>query len=81
MQFTSERQGGMGRKSPPRPRPCNARMSREDGPKGDAGIGRPGASGWEWTVAREIGPRIEQVVEVLQNKAKPQFVSLPVKVQ
>lgn len=50
-------------------------------PKGDAGIGRPGAAGWEWTTDREIGPRIEQVVEVLQNKAKPQFVSLPVKVQ
>lgn len=50
-------------------------------PKGDAGIGRPGATGWEWTAAREIAPRIEQAVEVLQNKAKPQFVSLPVKVQ
>lgn len=50
-------------------------------PKGDAGIGHPGASGWDWTGAREIAPRIEQVVEVLQNKAKPQFVPLPVNVQ
>ncbi len=50
-------------------------------PKGDAGIGRPGESGWVWSAAREIAPQIEQVVEVLQNKAKPQFVSLPVKVQ
>jgi len=50
-------------------------------PKGDAGIGRPGDSGWVWSAAREIAPQIEQVVEVLQNKAKPQFVSLPVKVQ
>ena len=50
-------------------------------PKGDAGIGRPGASGWEWSSAREIAPQIEQAVEVLQNKAKPRFVSLPVKVQ
>jgi hypothetical protein len=50
-------------------------------PKGDAGIGRPGASGWEWTVDREFAPQIEQAVEVLQNKAKPRFVSLPVKVQ
>jgi len=50
-------------------------------PKGDAGIGRPGDSGWTWSAAREIAPQIEQVVEVLQNKAKPQFVSLPVKVQ
>jgi hypothetical protein len=50
-------------------------------PKGDAGIGRPGESGWTWSAAREIAPQIEQVVEVLQNKAKPGFVSLPVKVQ
>jgi len=50
-------------------------------PKGDAGIGRPGAGGWEWTAASEIAPQIEQAVEVLQNKAKPRFVSLPVKVQ
>jgi hypothetical protein len=50
-------------------------------PKGDAGVGRPGDSGWSWSAAREIAPQIEQVVEVLQNKAKPQFVSLPVKVQ
>lgn len=50
-------------------------------PKGDAGIGRPGATGWEWTVARDLAPQIEQAVEVLQNKAKPQFVSLPVNVQ
>ncbi len=50
-------------------------------PKGDAGIGRPGESGWGWSAAREIAPQIEQVVEVLQNKAKPHFVSLPVKVQ
>jgi len=50
-------------------------------PKGDAGIGRPGVSSWEWISERELAPGIEQVVEVLQNKAKPQFVSLPVKVQ
>jgi len=49
--------------------------------KGDAGIGRPGASGWEWTNATEIGPQIAEAVEILQNKAKPKFVSLPVKVQ
>jgi hypothetical protein len=50
-------------------------------PKGDAGIGRPGATGWEWTPARDIAPRIAEAVEVLQNKAKPQFVALPVSVQ
>ena len=50
-------------------------------PKGDAGIGVPGESGWTWSTAKDLAPRIDQVVEVLQNKAKPHFVSLPVKVQ
>ena len=50
-------------------------------PKGDAGIGRPAASGWDWSSAREIAPQIDEAVEMLQNKAKPRFVSLSVKVQ
>jgi len=50
-------------------------------PKGDAGIGRPGTNGWEWVPAKEIATQIERAVEVLQNKAKPTFVSLPVRVQ
>jgi hypothetical protein len=50
-------------------------------PKGDAGIGSPGATGWDWVPAREIAPQIDETVEMLQNKAKPRFVSLPVKVQ
>jgi uncharacterized protein DUF3450 len=48
---------------------------------GDAGIGRPGAQGWEWTAANEIAPQVAEAVEVLQSKAKPSFVPLPVKVQ
>jgi hypothetical protein len=50
-------------------------------PKGDAGIGRPGTNGWEWSSSKEIAPQIQQAVEVLQNKAKPGFVALPVRVQ
>lgn len=50
-------------------------------PKGDAGVGRPAASGWEWKADPKIAQQVEQVVEVLQNKAKPQFVSLPVNLQ
>jgi len=50
-------------------------------PKGEAGIGRPGASSWEWTPSPASAAQIAEAVEILQNKAKPRFVALPVKVQ
>ena len=49
--------------------------------QGEAGIGRPGANGWQWIAAKEIAPQIAEVVEILQNKAKPRFIPLPVQVQ
>src|SRR5262245_61388660 len=50
-------------------------------PKGEAGIGRPGATAWEWTPSPASAAQIAEAVEILQNKAKPRFVALPVKVQ
>lgn len=50
-------------------------------PKGEAGIGRPGAAAWEWTPSPASATQIAEAVEILQNKAKPRFVALPVKVQ
>ena len=50
-------------------------------PAGAAGIGHPGSSGWEWSPAPASADKIAEVVEILQNKAKPRFVALPVKVQ
>ena len=48
--------------------------------KGEAGTGRPGVAGWEWKPANEIAARITDALQVLQNKASPHFVSLPVKI-
>jgi hypothetical protein len=48
---------------------------------GEAGFGRPTPEGWRWEPARDMAPAISEVVEILQNKAKPAFVRLPVKVQ
>ena len=48
--------------------------------KGEAGIGRPGAAGWEWQPANELAARVTETMQVLQNKATPHFVSLPVKI-
>ncbi len=45
--------------------------------RGEAGVGFPGPDGWQWTPRDELAPQITQVIQVLENKVKPQFVSLP----
>ncbi len=47
---------------------------------GEAGVGHPGPSGWEWRPANELAPRITEVIQMLQNKASPRFVPLPVQI-
>lgn len=47
---------------------------------GEAGIGRPGANGWQWQPSNALAPRISEIIQMLQNKASAQFVSLPVKI-
>jgi hypothetical protein len=48
------------------------------GSQGQAGIGRPAATGWVWKTDDAIAPHVQEVVEMLQSKAKPKFVALPV---
>lgn len=48
--------------------------------KGEAGVGRPSPEGWVWTQVDALAPTILQVVEILEGKAQPKFVSLPVKI-
>lgn len=48
---------------------------------GEAGVGRPGPQGWTWEPANDLAPSIGRAVEILQSKAKPAFVPLPVKVR
>jgi Skp family chaperone for outer membrane proteins len=47
---------------------------------GEAGVGRPGPDGWTWTADDDLAPTILQVVEILEGKAQPKFVPLPVKI-
>lgn len=47
----------------------------------EAGVGRPGTEGWEWTNDDSIAPRVAAAVEVLQNKGKPAFLPLPVSIR
>lgn len=48
---------------------------------GEAGVGRPDASGWQWEPVAGLAPKVQEVVEVLQSKASPKYVPLPVTIQ
>ena len=45
--------------------------------RGEAGVGFPGSDGWQWTPDNDLAPQITQVIQILENKSTPQFVSLP----
>ncbi len=46
-----------------------------------AGIGVPGAKGWEWTEANEHAAAVAQAVGIVQGKKVAAFVPLPVEVK
>lgn len=48
---------------------------------GQAGIGRPGDSGWTWESAPAIAADVLRAIEILEGKQTPAFVPLPVKLQ
>lgn len=48
---------------------------------GEAGSGRPAEGGWQWDLDRELAPDVIEAVEILQNKAKPKLIALPVKIR
>jgi FtsZ-binding cell division protein ZapB len=50
-------------------------------PKGEAGVGRPGAEGWIWTPSNQSASRVNRALEIIQGKHTPSFVPLPVKIQ
>jgi hypothetical protein len=47
----------------------------------EAGIGRPTAEGWTWEPRNELARDVNIAIQMLQNTAKPSFVSLPVSIQ
>ena len=49
---------------------------------GEAGVGRPGTGGvWEWQSDKSLAPQVMEAVAILNSKAKPRFIPLPVRVQ
>lgn len=49
--------------------------------RGEAGVGRPGPDGWKWQPAPQVAADVGRVLEILQNKASPKFIPLPVTIQ
>lgn len=47
-------------------------------PSGEAGVGVPGPDGWTWTPRPGLERDVARVIQVLQDKAAPAFVPLPV---
>lgn len=50
-------------------------------PQGEAGIGRPGESGWQWQLANRLAGEVAETISVLQGKGTPKFIPLPVTIQ
>ena len=48
---------------------------------GEAGVGRPSDQGWTWESKKELARDVQHAVEILQTKAKPAFVPLPVAIR
>jgi hypothetical protein len=48
---------------------------------GEAGVGRPSDQGWTWEARKDLAGDVQHAVEILQAKAKPAFVALPVSIQ
>jgi len=48
---------------------------------GNAGVGIPGADGWEWTSRPELSEELRKVFDQLDRKRPPELVELPVQIQ
>jgi len=46
-----------------------------------AGMGAPGANGWEWTMKPEVAPAVKAVLKIYRNERTAQFVTLPVAIR
>jgi len=45
-----------------------------------AGIGSPGAAGWEWQERADAGPQIKQLLDIYEGTQEINFVSVPARI-
>jgi hypothetical protein len=43
-----------------------------------AGVGRPGATGWDWTSQDDLAPAVQKAIAIHANRLPAGFVALPV---
>lgn len=46
-----------------------------------AGVGAPGANGWEWSNKPELAPKVQEAVKIYRNERTARFLTLPVSVK
>ena len=46
-----------------------------------AGVGTPGANGWDWQASLELAPTIREVIQIYRNERPARFVSLPAEIR
>jgi hypothetical protein len=46
-----------------------------------AGIGSPGANGWEWTPKPEVASQVKEAIRIYRNEHPAALVSLPVTIK
>ena len=46
-----------------------------------AGVGAPGANGWEWANKLEIAPTVQEAVKIYRNEKTARFLTLPVAIK
>lgn len=46
-----------------------------------AGVGRPGANGWQWESADDAADQVTAAIDILKNEKVADFVLLPVKIE
>jgi hypothetical protein len=46
-----------------------------------AGVGAPGATGWEWSIRPDIAPKVHAAVKMYRNEQTAGFLTLPVTVK
>lgn len=46
-----------------------------------AGVGAPGAKGWEWTLQPELAASVQEVIRIYRNERSARFVPLPVTIR
>jgi hypothetical protein len=46
-----------------------------------AGVGSPGANGWDWQIKPELGPVVREVIQIYRNERPARFVALPAEIR